>query len=138
MTTSQKFQFSFMKKSFVQMKAPFHIYPQYKTNRTFIHTEDFILIPLSLIQQLKFFYARREAKDLQNIQKYRIERFERNHYPYKEGETYEADQMIVILSTEHAEGNNHFVKFAICLNESFQTIVNALVSRLKDLNIAAK
>ena len=57
---------------------------------------------------------------------------------YKEGETYEADQMIVILTTEHAEGNIHFVKFAIWLNESLQTIVNALVSRSKDLNIAAK
>ena len=45
-------------------------------------------------------------------------------------------QMIAILTTEHTEGNNHLVKFAICLNESFQTIVNALVSRLKDLNIA--
>ena len=57
---------------------------------------------------------------------------------YKEGETYEADQMIVILTTKHAEGNNHFVKFAIWLNESLQTIVNALVSRSKDLNIATK
>lgn len=80
----------------------------------------------------------REARDWQNVKKYRIERFKSNLPPYKEGETYEADQMIVILTTEHAEDNSYAIKFAICLNESFQTIVNNLVSqiRLNDLNIA--